>query len=428
MLRLKFHFKIIFVILIYCFGNILSVVAQKSQKKIIFDHYGIPQGFINAQALDIVKTRNQYVWIGTENGLVRFNGHNFKTYFSNPLSTNSLAHNYVNKLAEDRHNRLWLGNVNALQIFNPASEKFERIYITVNGKKDSLLTIHEFSYQTKEDIMWMCTDKGLFFSQGPKVCLQQVVFPEIDGKEIATFQMDENGILWVMNTFGIYRYDSNDCSVRTFHVPGEQPALLDDDGIVTSYLDKNHVLWLGLWVNGLVEFNTKDYTARRYIYHDDTKFQNGVLKIVESIDKEEEDLLWLATTDGLQTFDKKQKLFHSHFTTRSEDPNGVPGRCISLFNSSTDGMWIGGLKGLHKYDLKKQYVHNQYLEIGKRFANAAIEDICFERHVTKDSIMWFNINYNRFFRYDLENGRIAPIPSEFLKYCEQGIGTIYHLY
>ena len=70
---------------------IKTALGQDVTKQIIFDHYGVTQGFSASQVLCLKKASNGLLWIGTEQGLVRYDGHNFKTYRSNPFDTTTIS-------------------------------------------------------------------------------------------------------------------------------------------------------------------------------------------------------------------------------------------------------------------------------------------------------------------------------------------------
>ena len=67
-------------------------------------NYRWEQGFTASAGYNIKEDRNGYIWIGTENGLMRFNGHDFKTY----TTRDGLSDNEVVSMQEDSRGRLWL--------------------------------------------------------------------------------------------------------------------------------------------------------------------------------------------------------------------------------------------------------------------------------------------------------------------------------
>lgn len=78
----------------------------------------------NTCVTSICQDKEGYIWIGTENGLNRFDGYKFSTYKNNPQDTTSLMFNNITKLFCDRQGNLWVGTNNGLQRYDPARDCF----------------------------------------------------------------------------------------------------------------------------------------------------------------------------------------------------------------------------------------------------------------------------------------------------------------
>ena len=98
------------------------------QQTIIFDHYGAPQGFNASQALRLEKTNDGFLWIGTEQGLLRYDGHKFKSFRSDPFDSTTISSNYIRNILDDKHGKLWVSALPDLNIFDTKTqEPFRRL-------------------------------------------------------------------------------------------------------------------------------------------------------------------------------------------------------------------------------------------------------------------------------------------------------------
>ena len=264
---IKFSTKLrLYLSIVNCLFFCLVVFGQANSKKLIFDHYTLAQGFSSAQALCITKSHDGYLWIGTEQGLVRFNGHNFKNYLADPFDKKALSHNYIKHLKEDRHGRIWIVANEALHIYNPKTDKFQRIEIVINNKPSNTISGMALFYNASDDVMWISSSKGLFYNQGKAIKLQEFFIDGLQGK--GNFTQGSivvlDSCMWLSNTYGIHRFNFNTCIMDVFHRPGDNPSIDNDDDILSSYMEGDSILWLGLWVNGLVKFNVKTLVVERY--------------------------------------------------------------------------------------------------------------------------------------------------------------------
>lgn len=82
---------------------------------------GLSQGMVNA----FVQDKNGYLWIGTKDGLNRYDGTGFKVYRHKPNDSLSLADNFISSLLIDAEGNLWIGTQSSgLDLFNPETESF----------------------------------------------------------------------------------------------------------------------------------------------------------------------------------------------------------------------------------------------------------------------------------------------------------------
>ena len=72
----------------------------------------------------IIQDQKGFIWIGTENGLNRFDGMHFNYYFHSDQDSLSLKSSYVSAIFEDQHNRLWIGSICGIQLFNYDKNNF----------------------------------------------------------------------------------------------------------------------------------------------------------------------------------------------------------------------------------------------------------------------------------------------------------------
>src|SRR5579863_7758938 len=93
-------------------------------KDIRFTHLSTEQGLSESRVDNMLQDRRGFIWIGTYNGLNRYDGYRFKTYKPDPNNPNSLGGLEVFALFEDRSGMLWIGIDQELDRFDPATETF----------------------------------------------------------------------------------------------------------------------------------------------------------------------------------------------------------------------------------------------------------------------------------------------------------------
>ena len=125
----------------------------------------------------MLQDRRGFIWIGTYNGLNRYDGYRFKTYKPDPKNPNSLGGLFVSALFEDRSGILWIGTDQGLNRFDPATERFTHFRADPNNP-NGLSGFPEHITQDRDGMLWLATHNGL----------DRLVPHPVDSPTIATIQ------------------------------------------------------------------------------------------------------------------------------------------------------------------------------------------------------------------------------------------------
>lgn len=108
---------------------LLSVRVHPQKPDITFRHLSIEDGLSQISVESIVQDHAGFMWIGTEDGLNRYDGYNFKVYKHDPEDPNSISNNDIWCLYVDRKGILWIGTFSGgLNRFDPKNETFTRYF------------------------------------------------------------------------------------------------------------------------------------------------------------------------------------------------------------------------------------------------------------------------------------------------------------
>ncbi len=91
-----------------------------------FARLNIDQGLSQATAMALAQDHAGNIWIGTQNGLNRYDGFEVKVFRPDNLQSLSISDNFVTSIQIDKHDTLWLGTLNGLNRFNPLLGQFEK--------------------------------------------------------------------------------------------------------------------------------------------------------------------------------------------------------------------------------------------------------------------------------------------------------------
>jgi len=155
---------------------------------------GLPQNSVNA----VLQSRDGFIWFGTQEGLVRFDGVGFEVF--NRLNTKGLGHNHITSLLEDREGALWIGTLGG-GLTRMKGGVFTRFTRDAGLKTEFIDSLAE----DRRGIIWIGTkDRGLMMYEGGR--FRPITDARVPGTDIRSLYADQNGDLWVGTSSGLARY------------------------------------------------------------------------------------------------------------------------------------------------------------------------------------------------------------------------------
>jgi ligand-binding sensor domain-containing protein/signal transduction histidine kinase len=323
-----------------------------AQTKLSFSRYGIEQGLSQSNPFCITQDKRGFIWIGTQDGLNKFDGYNFTIF--RPTPKNALSDGHIQALYEDKQGILWIGTHNGgLNSFDYTTEKFTAY---TASQTPNALGSNDI-YSITEDVkgrLWIGTANGVFMLN--RQTMQFTHFPEfVDSKEkgkpsgrtIYALTSDSTGMLWIGTNDGLVRYEPE---TKQTSVIRKGMSSNDIRTLLVSRLYP-HTLWVGTYSGGLHEIQTQTLSVRSYQQTTtDLKIfsQDNVRAIVE----DPLGVLWLGTYGGgLQKFDPRTKTFVAHLHDEFRSTSLFKDFIFSLYQDRSHVLWIGTYGGgLNKFD------------------------------------------------------------------------------
>jgi ligand-binding sensor domain-containing protein len=316
--------------------------------------YNENNGIANGKVLALLQGTNGYLWLGTTNGLLRFDGYQFRL-FSDKAILNSIT-----RLAEDSSHRIWMSFVGGgLACFNPADGKFSN-YSVHNDTDPSLPTAEvEMLYFDRKGQLWLSlTQKGLIkadidndrFTQynliDPKTSNYSPAFQKVYNT-VYKLAEDADDRLWLATHDGLYYLDEAQQRLKQVTHPSYntngKPRY---DLFGTIYADKE-VLWMGAWAGGLSKYNRK--TNEWNTWQPSTQPGNPVTSnLITGLVPRNEHQLWVCSPDnGIGVFDKQKEIFS--FFSHNPDYRDFPvAEWWTMIRDKEDNIWALNEMGLVK--------------------------------------------------------------------------------
>jgi signal transduction histidine kinase/ligand-binding sensor domain-containing protein len=390
------------------------------------------------------------LWIGTNDGLNKYDGSRFITYRHNQTDKLSLADNYVKEIFEDDERTLWVCTNTDISYYNrkkdcfvPAninlrdtllrnivvtggiSDTYGNIWITTRG--NGLLrynchsnSVEKFIYTSKgqnklhsnylwsicsdnDHKIWVGGDSGLVNFQvvkdAPPV-FHHVEFKDHIVRAVGSLFKDREGMIWAgCLEFGIYRINPRNYDLQFFN---QKNSNLSSQTPYSFLHDNDGDFWVGTF-SGL---NLLDPSGNSFRNFYSNPLIEGSLSnsSIWSMVQDKSGLIWVGSSNGLNKYDKNIEQFR-HFANNPDDRSSLKNNNVYAFCEETDTqLWIGTKNGLEKFDVSEgTFEHVAFAS--RQHSNIFTNDI---RALIKDKAgnLWIGTWGDGIYRYHPKTGML----------------------
>ncbi|TAH22208.1 MAG: hypothetical protein EAZ08_01765 [Cytophagales bacterium] len=360
-------------LLIFVFTILVLGLKAQNSPTLKFNYLTIDQGLSSNRVYSVLQDREGFMWIGTSNGLNRYDGYQVKHYYydaENPYSINS---NEVYTLFEDSDFNIWVGTV------GEGICKYDR-------EKDRFIRYAEFSKQSVRNIIedeekniWIFGE-GSFSKFDKKTNKIQKLSEKYPIKRIQTAcRASQPNEFWLGTAEnGLYLVNVKTDAVKHYTYNKNKPNSLSSNNILKVYLDKKGLLWIGTIDAGVDFLNPQTEVFTNY-RHEESNPNSLPINRVQAF-LEVESKLWIGTENGgLSVFDPLQKTF-INYQYNAKNPHSISSNMIS---AGQGGLYIDkqgrilvctGFGGVNIIDKYHEKIAKSYIPLTNSTVNAIIVD------------------------------------------------------
>jgi PAS domain S-box-containing protein len=355
---------------LWAFLNSL-LFLRASDIHIKFDRISIEHGLSQSTVFCMLQDRSGLMWFGTENGLNRYDGYSFKTYYHDPKNSNSISDNTISSIIEDEKGTIWIGTINGgLNRYNNIKETFSSFRKESNNPNSICSDTIRVILEDSKNILWIGTPEGLNrFDSVKGIFLKNKHNPynpnSLSHDDVTAIYEDKNHNIWIgTQDGGVNLYHPLSKNFSHYRHNPDNPNSLSNDNVRYIYEAPSEpgILWIGTWGGGLNRFDTK--TNQFTIYKNQPTNPSSLsYDEVNLIFEDSSHNLWIGTTmGGINILNRETGTFKI-YKNQPIDPSSVSNNDIlSIIQDRSGIIWIGTtIGGLNKYDSNKnKFSHYKY--------------------------------------------------------------------
>lgn len=349
---------------------ILFIVNSIAQNKISFNHLTVENGLSQSAVTVIFQDKSGFMWFGTQDGLNRYDGYNFKIFKNISDDSTSLSDNFIFSIYEDETGTLYIETQSGkLNKYNPYKESFTIVSPEkINFHKAKMSSVMAIRFD-KNDVVWKGgLGKEIGLTREDKTTGKSTTFlhsinntKSISDNKVYSVFRDSKGNLWIGTFNGLDKLDENTGTFEHFkNIPSNSNSL-SDNWVWPIFEDSKGNLWIGTVKGGLNKYdsNTNSFVSYKNDPSDAKSINDN---FIFSIYEDRSGLIWVGTNSGVNYFDPSSQVFQHYFN--------IPGNKNSLSDNTVNAMlvdskgiyWIGTRNGgLDKFDyLQKRFFNYSY--------------------------------------------------------------------
>lgn len=310
---------------------------------------GLSSNTVNA----ILKDRYGLLWFGTDDGLNKFDGTNFKVYRYKAGDPTALQANEILALHEDKAGNLWVGTSGgSLSLYDRKKDAFINF---PSGKLPNNIRNNVVRAVCGDYLghIWVVHFGGFdILDPGNRSIIKMPLKPDVEhaiqiGSGLSAFE-DSKHRMWIGLSNGLLRYDPATTSLSLFQHNDLDPLSLSGNNVNAIAEDKTGNIWIGT-ANGLSMYKagTNEFLNYRKNGDNSTSISSNVISSIAVEGNE----LWLGTENGLDILDtrtgKVRKFSFDYRNNHSLNALGIR----SLYLDNQGICWLGMFGGgVNKFD------------------------------------------------------------------------------
>lgn len=278
----------------------MAMLLLGSHTPYYFKHINTEDGLSQSSVLCIIQDKQGFIWIGTNDGINKYNGSHFKTYSTDNTNGN-IQDCVINTLYEASNGNIWIGTNKGVSIYNPRYESFTKFDLKIQDNEMR--------------------------------------------RAIKSITQDQKGRIWIADFYrGIYRYTPDSKELIRIKKSDSKDITLPQ----CIHIDTNGTIWVGSVNQGLFLFDEKLNKFIPFKASNQINLERAAVNTITSIGN---DIYLAINYNALFKFDNQNKEIIKVPLTNSPIPSlGI--RTIQQVN--TDELWIGTNQGVFIYNIKDQ--------------------------------------------------------------------------
>ena len=315
---------------------LMPMILFAASNDLCFRHFSVEDGLSSNSVRALMQDKYGFLWIGTDEGLNRYDGTTVKLYRLKDRGANEAISSLYSTL-----NKIWIGTDEGIYIYDYETEDIMP-FVLATSQNIHIETNTNHIVEDKDKNLWFTTvGQGIFKYNTITNHLEQYEFKNANGL-MASVLVDSENQIWAITNWGnsgLFKLNKAENKFETFPLSYESGK--HDSNALVMLEDSEHTLWLGTWECGLQKIDKYSGKATTYLHPTDGKGATHIHSIMEYAPHQ----LLIGSDDGLLLFNTITEEYQL-FTEDETNPHSLSNRFVyPIIKDHEGGIWIGTYYG-----------------------------------------------------------------------------------
>lgn len=368
-------------------GLILLLAASSCLGQYYFKHYQVDDGLAHNAVTAIIQDSKGLIWIGTRNGINRFDGYSFKNCAYAKDSFGRIGNNIINTIAEDQQGMIWVGTGKGIFKYDPFQEIFFEVEATPKEYTSNLLI-------DRHNNLWFLVNMSL--------CKYSPATNQFERLNInaSCIALDTAMQLWIGDNDGtISRYNANQATIEKIRIVATDIPV-NARSISKLFPIGNQELLIGCFRQGFKSYNVQTGKVTNFSLRADNSDV-----YVRDISIDNEGQYWVATESGIYVYDPVRHT-SQNLTRQAGDQYALADNAVyTITRDNRGGMWAGTFfSGVNYCSKDNARFEKYYPRPGlNSISGQAVREICAD----SNQYLWIGTEDAGINRFDLKTGQFV---------------------
>jgi signal transduction histidine kinase/ligand-binding sensor domain-containing protein/AraC-like DNA-binding protein len=401
----------------------------------VFEAISTGTGLPNTTITCILQDYSGFLWLGTENGLVKYDGYSMQVFQPDKSDTGSISSRGIVKIYEDKSKTLWIATLNGLNKFNRADETFVH-YKNIPDNPNSINSDSvQCIFEDDSGRFWIGTDKGLNLFDRERGSFNRYDFTLGDSTEsyslienrsrrgVNAITDDNRGddLLLGTDKDGLWKFDISLKRFSKYKIESVSNPDQKIGWIQSFYKSRSGKLWM-ISDNSVTSLDLLRGKFKSYIEFpkmDNRNVYESRSYAYGNIIEDREGLIWFGFVNlekGIFYLNEKTGLISLYQLYKSQSQASFSNRIFALYTDNSGIVWAGTLdRGLWKYDRRKNNFQVLRHEAGNpnSLSSSNVYDIVYDKKgniwiMTTGGLDKYNVKKNKYTHYLNNKEQITP--------------------